>query len=350
MMPTVRALCLLLPLVSRQAPQVAPPSAVPPEAVTVPGTAEGNVKSVMPFGLGSPYDAPQITGRYQQVYASAAFNGKVMSITSIAFRNDQNNAPAGGTSQLGDVVVALSVTKKPVGGLDTVFANNLTAPATTVYAGALSFSWSAAAGTARPFELEIPFQKPFLYDPSMGNLLLDVTVIEGNRMGGTFALDAVSNNTMTSCVSHESASDTGWQDARGGSCFVPLVTQFRTGQVVSPSAILTPHTGTTPVPGGGAAAPGPFRVPGVTPPTILSRVEPNYTDEARAARYQGVVVLEVIVRKDGTADVLRVIRALGFGLDEQAIVAVKQWRFRPGTRDGQPVDVLLSVEVNFNLR
>lgn len=102
---------------------------------------------------------------------------------------------------------------------------------------------------------------------------------------------------------------------------------------------------------GGGTGGGVFRVGGgVSPPTVLSRVEPQYSEEARKARYQGTVVLEAIVRRDGTVDIQRVVRSLGFGLDENAIQALKQWRFRPGTRNGIPVDVSLNIEVNFNLR
>jgi len=102
---------------------------------------------------------------------------------------------------------------------------------------------------------------------------------------------------------------------------------------------------------GGGNGGGPFRVGGgVTPPTVLSRVEPQYSEEARKARYQGTVVLEAIVKRDGTVDILRVVRSLGFGLDENAIQALKQWRFKPGMRNGIPVDVALNIEVNFNLR
>jgi TonB family protein len=102
---------------------------------------------------------------------------------------------------------------------------------------------------------------------------------------------------------------------------------------------------------GGGTGGGVFRVGGgVSPPTVVSRVEPQYSEEARKARYQGTVVLEAIVRRDGTVDIQRVVRSLGFGLDENAIQALKQWRFRPGTRNGVPVDVSLNIEVNFNLR
>ena len=96
---------------------------------------------------------------------------------------------------------------------------------------------------------------------------------------------------------------------------------------------------------------GVFRVGEITdPPTILFKVDPQYSEEARKARYQGTVVLEAIIRSDGTVKILRVVRGLGFGLDEKAIEAVRQWRFRPGMRNGEPVDVELNIEVNFNLR
>jgi protein TonB len=102
---------------------------------------------------------------------------------------------------------------------------------------------------------------------------------------------------------------------------------------------------------GGGIGGGTFRVGGgVSAPTILTRVEPQYSEEARKARYQGTVVLEAIVRRDGTVDIVRVVRSLGFGLDENAIRALKQWRFRPGMMNGQPVDISLNIEVNFNLR
>jgi periplasmic protein TonB len=104
--------------------------------------------------------------------------------------------------------------------------------------------------------------------------------------------------------------------------------------------------------GGGEFSDGVFRIgsSGVTSPTVIYRVEPQYSEEARRARFQGTVVLQAIVRRDGTIDILRVVRSLGFGLDENAITALKQWRFKPGTMEGQAVDVSLNVEVNFNLR
>ena len=102
---------------------------------------------------------------------------------------------------------------------------------------------------------------------------------------------------------------------------------------------------------GGGAGGGVFRVGGgITAPVVIQKVDPQYSEEARKARYQGTVVLEAIVRRDGTCDIQRIVRSLGFGLDENAIQALKQWRFRPGMRNGVPVDVSLNIEVNFNLR
>ncbi|HVN82362.1 MAG TPA: energy transducer TonB [Terriglobia bacterium] len=102
---------------------------------------------------------------------------------------------------------------------------------------------------------------------------------------------------------------------------------------------------------GGGIGGGVYRVGGgVTPPTVVFRVEPTYSEEARKAKYQGVVVLSAIVRKDGTIEILKVVRGLGLGLDENAIQALKQWKFRPGMRNGAPVDVALNIEVNFSLR
>jgi protein TonB len=77
--------------------------------------------------------------------------------------------------------------------------------------------------------------------------------------------------------------------------------------------------------------------------------EPDYTDEARQAHIQGTVVLDVIVRADGTGKVNKVELGLGYGLDEKAIEVFEKWRFEPGTIDGKPVTVQFQVVVNFHL-
>jgi TonB family protein len=88
---------------------------------------------------------------------------------------------------------------------------------------------------------------------------------------------------------------------------------------------------------------------GVSPPAVTSRVDPEYTEEARAAKVSGTVRLAVVVDKEGMARNIRVVSSLGSGLDEKAIEAVSQWRFRPGQKDGQPVNVRATIEVNFRL-
>jgi protein TonB len=101
---------------------------------------------------------------------------------------------------------------------------------------------------------------------------------------------------------------------------------------------------------GGGFGGGVFRAGGgVTAPTLLQKVEPEYSEAARKAKYQGTVVLYVEVDPAGKATNIRVQRSLGLGLDEKAIEAVKKWRFRPGTKDGKPVTVAATIEVNFRL-
>ena len=94
----------------------------------------------------------------------------------------------------------------------------------------------------------------------------------------------------------------------------------------------------------------PFVVGGpVTGPKLLHKVEPQYAEEARAAKYEGTVVLYIEVGPDGLAHNIHVIRSLGLGLDQKAMEAVEQWQFTPGTRSGVPVSVQATVEVNFRL-
>jgi protein TonB len=88
---------------------------------------------------------------------------------------------------------------------------------------------------------------------------------------------------------------------------------------------------------------------GVTPPQLLYKVEPEFSEEARKAKYQGVVVLSIRVDVTGTVRDVRVQQGLGLGLDEKAIDAVSHWRFRPGLMDGQPVVTEATVQVTFQL-
>jgi len=89
--------------------------------------------------------------------------------------------------------------------------------------------------------------------------------------------------------------------------------------------------------------------PSVTAPAIIFKKNPEYSEEARKAKYQGIVVLEVEVDTSGLPSNIRVVRSLGLGLDEKAIEAVKQWRFRPGRKNGYPVAATTQVSVDFRL-
>jgi TonB family protein len=101
---------------------------------------------------------------------------------------------------------------------------------------------------------------------------------------------------------------------------------------------------------GGGVGGGVFRVGGgVSAPVVLYKVEPEYSEEARKAKYAGTVVLELVVDVAGKAQNIKVTRSLGLGLDENAIQAVNQWKFRPGYRNGRPVPVIATIEVYFRL-
>lgn len=88
---------------------------------------------------------------------------------------------------------------------------------------------------------------------------------------------------------------------------------------------------------------------GVSAPVLVYKMEPEYSEEARKAKYQGTVVLRIIVDRAGQVADPMIVRSLGLGLDEKAMEAVKKWRFRPGYKNGKPVPVFAEVEVSFRL-
>jgi protein TonB len=99
--------------------------------------------------------------------------------------------------------------------------------------------------------------------------------------------------------------------------------------------------------GNGIYGPG---VAGLHPPELLYDPKPEYTEAARKARIEGIVLIQAIIRKDGSIDGFRIIRGLGGGLDESAIRTIgAKWRFKPGRLNGVPVDVLVKIEVSFRL-
>jgi TonB family protein len=101
---------------------------------------------------------------------------------------------------------------------------------------------------------------------------------------------------------------------------------------------------------GGNMGGGAYRIGGgVSPPAIIYKVEPEYSEEARKAKFQGTVLLFVIVDEKGNPRDIKIIRPLGLGLDQKAVEAVEKWKFSPGKKDGKPVPVQAQIEVNFRL-
>jgi protein TonB len=90
---------------------------------------------------------------------------------------------------------------------------------------------------------------------------------------------------------------------------------------------------------------------GVKAPVLIKEVKPNYTAGAMRRKVEGVVEMQVVVLADGAvADGVKVTRSLDDELDQEAIKAVKQWKFRPGTKDDYPVAVQVNVEMSFTLK
>jgi TonB family protein len=94
---------------------------------------------------------------------------------------------------------------------------------------------------------------------------------------------------------------------------------------------------------------GPGEGGGVSPPRVVFQPEPEFSEEARKAKFQGVCTLALVVGVDGRPRNIRVQSSLGMGLDEKAIEAVKNWKFEPAMKDGHPVPVAIAVEVDFHL-
>lgn len=102
---------------------------------------------------------------------------------------------------------------------------------------------------------------------------------------------------------------------------------------------------------GGGTGGGPYRPgSGIEPPRLVREVRADYTEEARQRGLSGEVVLEIVVRRDGSVGDVKILRGMAAGLNERAVQAVRQWRFAPATRLGQPVDVIVEVAVEFRLR
>ena len=123
--------------------------------------------------------------------------------------------------------------------------------------------------------------------------------------------------------------------------------RFSTVIVVLALAVAVPALGAAPQ---GAEGPVYTVGDGVSAPVVVKQVKPQYTAEARRAKVEGTVTLEAIVETDGTVGDVTVTKGLEPGLDEQAVKALRLWRFEPGKKDGKAVRVRITLEMTFTLR
>ena len=205
-------------------PAVGATTVVVPDSLVA---TEGNSNNAFPFNLGISGDPSM---RYQQVYDASQFaslSGPTH-ISAIRFRPDSTDGHAF-ASVLSDVQINLSTTSAMVDGLSSVFADNVGADDTIVHSGSLALSSidSAGPGDTRAFDISISLQTPFLYDPTLGNLLLDVRNFDG---GSTTQFDAA--DVFDDGTSRVFATDF---DAPTGSVrTLGLVTQFEFGSIAVP--------------------------------------------------------------------------------------------------------------------
>jgi TonB family protein len=116
-------------------------------------------------------------------------------------------------------------------------------------------------------------------------------------------------------------------------------------------AVVLTAIGTLGLQKGNAQSDQVYKVGGdVTQPHVIYKVDPAYTDEAGQAKIEGTVMLKVVIGTDGLAHDISVVKGLDAGLDGKAAEAVQQWRFAPGTKNGEPVAVQATIEINFRLK
>jgi hypothetical protein len=184
----------------------------------VPGgfaNTEAPSDGISPLSAGSAFFGGTTTGRWQQIYASSEFIGipSNQGIVSIAFRDNDGNSPLANISVLGDIRVSLTTTNTAINGLSATFANNLNASTTQVYSGPVTFTKVFDSGSPRMFQYLIELQTPYFYVPADGNLLLDITVVQGNnpQQSSFPTLDyARGTSPVMSAVLNYSGNTTDW--------------------------------------------------------------------------------------------------------------------------------------------
>ncbi len=152
-----------------------------------------------------------------------------------------------------------------------------------------------------------------------------------------------SSHTMAQCSQEEVSRFWRWVAAYAAGGEGPANSRIHPAEVASTASVRTADA---------ACLPGGVRLPslGVTPPAATYAPDPEYTREAQQARLEGLVVIHFIVDSTGKASSTVVVKSLDEGLDEAAVRTLQQWKFRPGMKDGAPVPVFVSLEVNFKLK
>ena len=194
-------------------------------------TSEGNAFNLIPFSMGT---GGQPTTRYQQVYASAQFGGELGIITQITFRPDAGvGAPFTGT--ISNAQINFSTTTRAPDALSTTFASNVGVDDMVVYGRSLTLfsAFTGPPGGPKDFDILIDLQAPFFYDPSAGNLLLDIRLF--SRLTPTQFLDT--QNTTGDLTSRLRSND-GVDSPTGIADTLGLVTRFTVTTVPEPSTLL----------------------------------------------------------------------------------------------------------------
>ena len=196
--------------------QATPSTVVVPNANT---SAEGNANNIAPFSCAAIGSTTSM--RYQQVYSGAQVGAG--SISQMAFRDAIFSSTV-----FPNVTIRLSTTPKAVTGLDTVFANNVGPDATTVFSGDLTLSGASFSGAPGPFDITIPFQTAFAFNPAAGNLLFDITIPTCENTGD-FDFDSQLASSASTARNYAYSSTAAFGQGDGGQVFGGLVTQFTLG-------------------------------------------------------------------------------------------------------------------------
>ena len=190
-------------------------------------------------------------------------------------------------------------------------------------------------------KITVPIEKPPVLEPPKEEPKEEPTPIEALTIPAVTL--AAANETLMGTIDVASTPSTLSQGSGAGG-----------GAGTGVGTGVGPGTGSGLGPGSGGGTGGGTYRPGngVTTPVPINEVKPQYTSEAMRARIQGQVWVECVVQPNGECTGVQVVRSLDqtFGLDREAVKAAEKWRFRPGTRLGQPVPVLVTIELSFALR